>query len=78
MQGHAVIVVGVGEGWIRELPAVVGDAEAAATSSSSRRKDGAERMKIAWRYERLGEFGSGLAGSSRGTLPPTYRLLEAR
>lgn len=64
MQGHAVTVVGFGEQWVRDLPAVVGDAE-----DGGKRKDsgGSERMKIAWRYERLGEFGSGIGGS-RGIL----------
>lgn len=64
MQGHAVTVVGFGEQWVRDLPALVGDAE-----GSGKRKDsgGSERMKIAWRYERLGEFGSGIGGS-RGIL----------
>lgn len=56
VQGHAVTVVGFGEAWARDLPAVMGDPDEA-------RKGGAERMKIAWRYEKLGEFGSGIGGS---------------
>ncbi|KAF3904538.1 hypothetical protein ABW21_db0201237 [Orbilia brochopaga] len=53
VQGHRVVVVGVSEGWGRELPGL-----------SERREDGGdggkgkagerERMKIAWRYEVMG------------------------
>lgn len=50
-------VVGFGEAWARDLPAVTGD------HPEEGRKGGAERMKIAWRYEKLGEFGSGIGGS---------------
>lgn len=56
VQGHAVTVVGFGEAWARDLPEVTGESEEG-------RKGGAERMKIAWRYEKLGEFGSGIGGS---------------
>lgn len=66
LQGHTVHVVGVGTQWGRELPGVV-------SSHISGRggvvKDGGNdwveresgRMKIAWRYEKLGDF---VAGSS--------------
>lgn len=63
MQGHAVTVVGFGDHWIRELPAVSGDA----VVDEPRKNKESERMKIAWRYERLGDFGSGIGGS-RGML----------
>ncbi|KAL6719240.1 Elongator subunit elp4 [Lecanora helva] len=58
VQGHKVHVVGVPEQWGRELPGVVG------TSTREGEKDvggiaDKEKMKIAWRYERLGEFGAG-------------------
>lgn len=55
IQGHKVHVVGLGEQWGRELPGLVGvaDGESDAISSGSKSK---ERMRIAWRYERLGEF----------------------
>ena len=59
VQGHAVTVVGFGEHWVRELPAVSGDTN---PNSSGGGNEG-ERMKIAWRYERLKEFGSGIGGS---------------
>ena len=57
--GHVLHVVGVGEGWVRELPGVAEE-----RSESSRRgkdvqhgKAEEERMKIAWRYESLGQAG---------------------
>jgi len=55
MQGHSVHVLGLPEAWGRELPGVIGDVE----GSSSRKDDKNERdkMKIAWRYEGLGEHG---------------------
>ncbi|KAI5821073.1 Elongator complex protein 4 [Pyronema omphalodes] len=59
VQGHAVTVVGFGDHWIRELPAVSGDA----VVDEPRKNKESERMKIAWRYERLGDFGSGIGGS---------------
>lgn len=60
VQGHTVHVVGVGEHWGRSLPGLVGTKESS-EDKAKRRKD--EKMKIAWRYERLGEFGAGVAGS---------------
>ena len=56
VQDHRVHVVGVGEGWSRELPGLVGAADEGVDSKEK------ERMKIAWRYERLGEHGSGSRG----------------
>ncbi|EKD14943.1 uncharacterized protein L3040_005019 [Drepanopeziza brunnea f. sp. 'multigermtubi'] len=56
VQGHHVHVLGVHEAWGRELPGI----SAAGEGSSGRAEQRAdEKMKIAWRYERLGEFGSG-------------------
>lgn len=60
VQQQQVHVVGVGEQWGRSLPGLVGSAEAIRDKSDRRTED---RMKIAWRYERLGEFGTGVAGS---------------
>ncbi|KAI4131555.1 MAG: hypothetical protein LQ347_002930 [Umbilicaria vellea] len=67
VQGHKVHVVGVGEQWGRELPGLVG---AAGSEGEGKNNSGGnrERMKIAWRYERLGEFGTGALGSRA---PPT-------
>ena len=70
VQGHQVHVVGVTEQWGRDLPGVVDTAD-----GEERNKAGTvenrEKMKIAWRYERLGEFGvGGSSPSSRGGAPP--------
>jgi elongator complex protein 4 len=54
VQGHHVHVMGVPEQWGRELPGLVGGKEKDKHVSIS-----TERMKIAWRYERLGQPGSG-------------------
>lgn len=49
MQGHRVVVVGVGGRWGRELPGLVVDEK----RGKDGRGDTEGRMKIAWRYERL-------------------------
>ncbi|KAF1919851.1 paxneb superfamily protein-like protein [Ampelomyces quisqualis] len=63
VQGQQVHVVGMGEVWGRELPGISED-----HGGSSRRagKERAEKMKIAWRYEGLGQF-----ESSRGAPSPS-------
>ena len=67
VQGHKVHVVGVGEHWGRELPGLVGAGGAAFdTENEAGKIKEKEKMKIAWRYERLGEFGTGTAGSRGG------------
>jgi hypothetical protein len=65
VQGHQVHVVGMGEVWGRELPGISED-----RGSSSRRegKERAEKMKIAWRYEGLGQFESSRGASCVYTL----------
>ena len=68
VQDQRVHVIGLPEQWGRGLPGLVGAMDASDDKPERRRND--ERMKIAWRYERLGEFGSGGAGS-RGKLSPT-------
>lgn len=60
VQDQKVHVVGMPEQWGKSLPGLIGPADTR-DEKSERRKD--ERMKIAWRYERLGEFGTGIAGS---------------
>ena len=62
--GHVVHVVGVGEGWVRDLPGVVED-KGSRRSATSPGSD--EKMKIAWRYEKLGQTGErgAFASSSR-------------
>ncbi|KAJ5697751.1 Elongator complex protein 4 [Penicillium malachiteum] len=61
VQEQKIHVVGVPEQWGRSLPGLIGTAESLEEKRSDKRKD--ERMKIAWRYERLGEFGAGIAGA---------------
>ncbi|KAL2810764.1 Elongator complex protein 4 [Aspergillus granulosus] len=60
VQDQRVHVIGMPEQWGRSLPGLTGPAETA-DEKSDRRKS--ERMKIAWRYESLGEFGAGVAGA---------------
>lgn len=63
VQEQKIHVVGVPEQWGRSLPGLIGTAESP-EEKRDKRKD--EKMKIAWRYERLGEFGAGVAGSRDG------------
>jgi elongator complex protein 4 len=56
VQGHKVHVVGMGEAWGRELPGITEDR---GDSGKKAGKERAEKMKIAWRYEGLGQFESG-------------------
>lgn len=65
VQGHAVHVLGIPEAWGRELPGLVGNAddtprEKVSPGSAADK----ERMKIAWRYEGLGEHGRERRGAS--------------
>lgn len=60
VQDQRVHAVGVPEQWGRTLPGLVGPAD---TVDEKPDKKKGERMKIAWRYERMGEFGAGVAGS---------------
>ena len=59
LQGHQIHVFGMNETWARDLPGLSGE-EASAKTEEKRSSD--EKMKIAWRYERLGEFGAGARG----------------
>lgn len=68
VQGHKLHIVGVGEPWARELPGVSGIVGEGTAKVESRTGDEKERMKIAWRYERLGEFGAG-PSNARGGIP---------
>ncbi|KAI5306431.1 dihydrofolate reductase [Ascosphaera pollenicola] len=63
VQEHKVHVIGVDAGWGRMLPGVIGNAEEHEKGEKKSGKKEADKMKIAWRYERLGEFGAGVAGS---------------
>lgn len=68
VQDQRVHVVGMPEQWGRTLPGLIGPADAADEKPDKKK---GERMKIAWRYEQLGEFGAGVAGSrGRTTFVP--------
>jgi len=58
VQGHQVHVLGVNEAWGRDLPGLIGVKEGV-LNRDDEKGVAADRMKIAWRYERLGEFGRG-------------------
>ena len=58
LQGHHVHVLGLPESWGRELPGAAGE-----SSKPSKSADQGDKMKIAWRYESLGQFGASTAGS---------------
>lgn len=71
LQGHSVHVVGVGAHWGRELPGVVsshigggGGVVKDGGEDSTEREGG--KMKIAWRYEKWGDFGGGTSGARGG------------
>lgn len=76
-QGHTLHIVGVGEQWVKELPGLVGAADAAAEAAAQKKKKAAddEKMKIAWRYERLGQVDADRAG--RGAFNAHYLSLYA-
>ena len=57
VQGHQVHVLGMAETpWGRELPGL--STEDGSSKNSEGRKESEDKMKIAWRYERLGQFGA--------------------
>ncbi|EXJ55840.1 elongator complex protein 4 [Cladophialophora yegresii CBS 114405] len=59
LQGHHVQVIALPEHWGRELPGVVGESEKRDTPVET------EKMKIAWRYESLGQFGASPSSRER-------------
>ena len=63
VQGHHVHVAGLGERWGRELPGLVRSVE-----KEEKLHRAEDRMKIAWRYEKSGQFEAGTSSSSRGGL----------
>ncbi|KAL8771625.1 MAG: hypothetical protein Q9209_003069 [Squamulea sp. 1 TL-2023] len=73
VQGHKVHVVGVGEPWGRELPGVTTAVIDHVTKPEAQTAAEKDRMKIAWRYERLGDFGAGPSSARCGT-PVNLRL----
>jgi elongator complex protein 4 len=60
VHGQVIHVLGVHEGWGRELPGL--STIEKAKNKPGEKKAGEEKMKIAWRYERLPEIGSGQRG----------------
>ena len=85
LQGHIIHVLGVGDAWGRELPGVSIERGSAKIERQGLPE---EKMKIAWRYERLGEFkagprgghtpsvhtcGDALLGSSKSIILISYR-----
>lgn len=58
VQGQHVHVLGMDEAWARDLPGLATPRDGPSTQKSDAVKVG-DKMKIAWRYERLGEFGRG-------------------
>lgn len=68
VQDQSVHVVGFTEQWGGTLPGLIGPAEAADEKPSRRKED---KMKIAWRYERQGQFELGVAGTRGWRCPRT-------
>lgn len=65
LQGHHVHVLGMPDQWGRELPGVAGE-----TARKERSNETGDKMKIAWRYESLGQHGH--TPVSRGGHKPLY------
>lgn len=63
VQDHSVHVLGMPEAWGRNLPGVAGSAEGGHSKISRDKEGDKERMKIAWRYEGLGEHGQERRGA---------------
>lgn len=61
LQGHHIHILGMHQGWGRELPGQGVEGSTSKKDAESKAAD--DKMKIAWRYERLGEFG---ASGARG------------
>lgn len=75
VQGHTLHLVGVPEGWTRELPGLIGAADHGTDRVVDKKGTEAEKMKIAWRYEKLGRIGE--AAGSRGVLI-TQKSIESK
>nr|POE51845.1 elongator complex protein 4 [Quercus suber] len=54
-QGHVIHIVGLGKEWTRELPGIA--EEKSSRKTALKTTDSDEKMRIAWRYERLGRAG---------------------
>lgn len=73
VQGHQVHVFGMNDAWGRDLPGLAGTKEKGAAKREM--KDSGDKMKIAWRYERLGEFGAGARGAGSRFVHTTPRFM---
>ncbi|KAL8796139.1 MAG: hypothetical protein Q9195_001472 [Heterodermia aff. obscurata] len=71
VQGQQVHVVGVPEGWGRELPGLVEGKDEGRGTDRPEGEAEQEKMKIAWRYERMGQFGEERQTGSRNPRAPT-------
>ncbi|KIW11809.1 hypothetical protein PV08_09081 [Exophiala spinifera] len=69
LQGHHVHVVGMPESWGRELPGAVSQT----ADKKEKQVENAEKMKIAWRYESLGQFGASTNARERSQISTTSR-----
>lgn len=79
VQFHTIHVVGVGEQWIKDLPGLVGAADATVEAVPvGRGKVDQDKMKIAWRYERLGQHDAARAGRGAFRAPGVHSLLGKR
>ena len=68
LQEHHVHVLGMNEAWGHQLPGVSIEGSSARIE---KKRASDEKMKIAWRYERLGEFGAGVRGLCSFVHKPT-------
>ncbi len=71
IHGHFIHVLGLNEGWGRELPGLT---SGEGRSKGKEAEKGEQKMKIAWRYERLGEFGAARGGCSVLVNSPPHKL----
>lgn len=72
LQGHKVVAIGLSEQWGRELPNSLGSTNSALEDAS--KSIDKEKMKIAWRYENLGDFGSKPSNSRGGKSPILFAV----
>lgn len=72
VQGHQVHLLGFGDAWRRELPGLGNPESSKKTKSTASSED---KMKIAWRYETLGQRNI----PARGIVPhDSTRILQVR
>lgn len=69
VQGHQVHVVGIGAQRGLDLPGIADGDETFERTRKDRAVTEEGTMKIAWRYERLGDFGVGATRSRGGNAP---------